>query len=92
MCFDQCEYVRLSVVVQTAALQSITYTERQMELYRHVFRLREIERLKYREIASRLRALGLQSIRGKQLSAELVFSIHKKGPAARNSRSKLSRS
>jgi hypothetical protein len=89
VCFDECEYVRLSITVQTAALRSAPYTERQMELYRHVLRMREVERLTYRNIASRLRASGFRSTRGKELSEELVFSIHKKGPAARSSRSVL---
>ena len=87
MCFDECEYVRLCETVQTAALRSAPYNERQMDLYRQVFRMREVERLTFRDIASRLRASGLRSTRGKELSEELVFSIHKKGPAARSSRS-----
>ena len=87
--FDECEYVRLSITVQTAALRSAPYNERQLDLYRQVFRMREVEGLTFRDIASRLLAAGFRSIQGKELSAQIVFSIHKKGPAARSSRSVL---
>jgi len=59
--FGECEYVRLSVVVQTAALRSAPYNEHQNDLYRQVFRIREVERLTFRDIASRLRASGLHA-------------------------------
>lgn len=44
-----------------------------MELYPHVFRMREVERLTFRDVASRLWALGFRSTLGKELSEELVF-------------------
>lgn len=87
MCFDECEYVRLSIIVQTSALGITRYSERQLDLYRKIYRLRHVERLTFQAIAARLNNHGIKSTTGKPFSAELVFGLHKKGPAAQSSRS-----
>lgn len=89
MCFDECEYVRLSITVQTAALGITRYSERQLDLYRKIYRLRHVERLTFQAIAAKLNDSGTMSTTGKPFSAELVFGLHKKGPAAKSSRSVL---
>jgi DNA-binding transcriptional MerR regulator len=81
VCFDEYEYVRLSVTVQTAALGITRYSNDQLELFRQVCRLRATMGLTFREIAERLKTLGYKSASDRQLSQELVFSIWKKGTA-----------
>jgi hypothetical protein len=71
--------VSFSVVIRTPALVSSPYTQRQIDLFRRVLALREIEKLTYCDIATRLDREGFLSPRGCPLSAELVYSIYKKG-------------
>lgn len=75
------------MVIQTAALGITRYSERQLDLYRKIYRLRHVERLTFQAIAARLNANGIKSTTGKPFSAELVFGLHKKGPAAKSTRS-----
>ena len=79
--FETCEYVRVSVTVQTSSLRSRRYNEHQLQLLREVVRMRDIQKLTFRAIARKLNDKGLVSPRGKQLSEELVFSMYKKRPA-----------
>ena len=77
--FDEAESVTFSLVIRTSALTSGPYTQSQTDLFRRVLALREMQKLTFLNIATRLTALGFLSPRGKPLSAELVFSIYKKG-------------
>lgn len=78
MFFDECKYVRLSITVQTAALGITRYTERQLDLYRKIYRLRHVERLTFQAIAARLNANGIKSKTGKAFSAGLVSGLYRK--------------
>ena len=77
--FDEAESVTFSHVIRTSALTSGPYTQSQTDLFRRVLAMRELQKLTFLEIATRLTEQGCQSPRGKPLSAELVFSIYKKG-------------
>lgn len=69
---------RRSITIQTAALGITRYSERQLDLYRKIYRLRHVERLTFQAIAARLNDNGVQSTTGKPFSAELVFGLNKK--------------
>jgi hypothetical protein len=77
--FDEAESVTFSLIINTAALISGPYTQSQTDLFRRVLALRELQKLTFLDIATRLTEQGFLSPRGKPLSAELVFSVYKKG-------------
>ena len=77
--FDEAESVTFSLVIRTSALISGPYTQKQVELFRRVLALRELQSLTYLQIAEHLTADGFLSPRGHPLSAELVYFIYKKG-------------
>ena len=79
MCFDECEYVRLSVVVQTAALRYSPYSEDQLELFRLVYMMRERDQLTFRVIAKKISEMDFCSALGTHFGPENVFSLYKKG-------------
>ena len=84
-----CEYLRLSITVQMAALGQTRYSERQLDLCRKTYRLRHVEQLTFQAIAVRLNANGIRSTKGKPFSAELAFGVNKKGPSGKSSQSVL---
>jgi hypothetical protein len=55
------------------------YSSHQQQLLDRVTTMREVDRLTFDGIAIRLRDQGLKSARGRELQAEHVFSIYKKG-------------
>jgi hypothetical protein len=77
--FAEAGSVTFSLVIRTSSLTSGPYTQSQTDLFRKVLALRELEKRTYADIATRLTAQGFQSPRGCPLSAELVYSIYKKG-------------
>ena len=77
--FDTAQLVILKLRVCTPALCSGPYNIAQFELFRKVLALRELQRMTFAAIAADLTDAGYLSPRGCTLSAELVFSIYKKG-------------
>ena len=63
---------------QTAALGITRYSERQLNLYRKIYQLRQVEGLTFKAIAARLNANGIKSTTGQPFSPELVFGLHKR--------------
>lgn len=80
--FLRAEYLDVSLTVRAFSLKTRQFAPHQLELLRRVVHLREQEKLTFNAIAQRLAERGYQSARRKPLSAELVFSMYKKRPAA----------
>jgi hypothetical protein len=79
--FEGAESVLIVLKIATRSLYLGAYSKTQQWLFERVKTLRVEERLTFAQIAQHLTKFGMKSARGKELSAEHVFSILKKGLA-----------
>jgi len=79
--FEGAESVLIVLKISTRSLYLGAYSKTQQWLFERVKTLRVEERLTFAQIAQHLTKFGMKSTRGKELSAEHVFSILKKGLA-----------
>jgi hypothetical protein len=77
--FEDAESVLIVLKIVTRSLYLGAYSKTQQWLFERVKTLRVEERLTFAQIAQHLTKFGMKSTRGKELSAEHVFSILKKG-------------
>jgi hypothetical protein len=77
--FEDAESVLIVLKIVTRSLYLGAYSKTQQWLFERVKTLRVEERLTFTQIAQHLTKFGMKSARGKELSAEHVFSILKKG-------------
>jgi len=71
--------VLIVLKISTRSLYLGAYSKTQQWLFERVKTLRDEERLTFAQIAQHLTKFGMKSVRGKELSAEHVFGIYKKG-------------
>lgn len=76
--FTEQRYVGVTLAVRAGTLLARRYNIDQLELLRHVCRLRDVEKLTFKAIAEQLAEQGFASARGAAPSAQVVFSIYKK--------------
>lgn len=79
--FEGAESVLIVLKILTRSLYLGAYSKTQEWLFERVKTLRVEERLTFAQIAQHLTKFGMKSTRGKELSAEHVFGILKKGLA-----------
>jgi len=77
--FEGAESVLIVLKIVTRSLYLGAYSKTQQWLFERVKTLRVEERLTFAQIAQHLTKFGMKSVRGKELSAEHVFGILKKG-------------
>ena len=79
--FKGAESVLIVLKIVTCSLYLGAYSKTQEWLFERVKTLRVEERLTFAQIAQHLTKFGMKSARGKELSAQHVFGILKKGLA-----------
>ena len=79
--FEGAESVLIVLKIVTRSLYLGAYSKTQEWLFERVKTLRVEERLTFAQIAQHLTKFGMKSARGKELSAQHVFGILKKGLA-----------
>ena len=70
--------VKFEVVIKTQSLMIGAYSDYQKELSDSIIQMRDQEKMTFKDISETLTQKGYRSPRGFDLSAEGVFSIHKK--------------
>ena len=71
-----------TATVTSGGLRPYPRSVQQMDLLRQVVYLRDVSAMTFDGIAKLLASKGMKSQRGHSLSAETVFSVHKKRPTA----------
>ena len=79
--FEGAESVLIVLKIVTHSLYLGAYSKTQEWLFERVKTLRDEERRTFAQIAQHLTKFGMKSARGKELSAQHVFGILKKGLA-----------
>lgn len=77
--FEGAEAVLIVLKISTRSLYLGAYSKTQQWLFERVKTLRVQRQLTFAQIAQHLTKFGMKSARGKELSAEHVFGIYKKG-------------